>query len=719
VTTRAPAPARPVRRRRTRRRALTALLSAALAACGGDSVAPAPPTLGGVDAPAPGVRRSALDSLFGAAAPALATALAAQDSALGARGAAWVDSVVGALLSAPAGDAALRAGGLGTTLRQRQQLRHGGAPYTIQLERTYDVDVTDDAVVLRERDEHVVVDMALASGEPMTGPGNSYRSVLEHRLRVAACPDANGVSAGAWEGARDLYTAFDSPNLAGDDNWQYALRQGATATLQANVNLGAEIASYGYDLRYTVLRAARGLPTIDGAAAVRRDEIAPGALLAPLADRDVSSPEGDYAYLARQGGDVQSLHRYFAFGGALAFAQARRVWRSGRCVAVEEPGGPVQPASPGARVTLRPFVTHRRDGSRVPAPIDARAEGGSVSPAGELVAHPASFAYTASATGAGRVRFTAVTRRGIGHGEVTFRPLESGSFVEYESSTHYALDTRDEYGEVIAASVAGAQRVSSRLTLVPRPRVERGDVAAFAVLATTDYVVDATGTVTSRGFDGGGYAGDLALRLDGSGATHNPARPGEGAYDGRAPERYLSTTDTAGVLRLYRANGRHVYELDLGLTQVVPRLELTGTQTAQCRDPDVAPRSTVRTTYSNATRRYVDERSDPGECFVDADPSHTRDLPFAFGAISVVRPAQHPVSGSSAMFTGTYDPTLGVLEGEESLVIRQCPVVLGFDPLQLASVLTYVPVWRGDLLLERGGCRLEYTVRWRFFVPPA
>jgi hypothetical protein len=713
---------------------LTPLLSVALlAACSDQATAPVTPPPTAHDSGAVHWRRAALDSLFGGAAEPLAAALAAQDSALDARAAAWVDSIITTLVPSPAASAlpsrltpapaarAAAAQAFQTTMREAQAVQHEAKPYTLHLERIYDLEVTDDAVVLHERNEEAVVNMALAYGEPMVGNGNSYRSVLDHTLRVASCPDASGVSAGEWMGTHDLYTTFASPSYAGTDNWKYRMGQSASANIRATVNADAEIESYQYDLVHSAQREVVGLPARRGGASVRKAAVAPGALLSPLPDRDITSTSGEYSYLAHLGGGVQSLHMYFAFGSLVGFSQARHVWRSGRCVEVQEPGGPVQPASPAARMTLRPFTVHRKDGSRPAARVEAHAEGGSISPSGELIPQPASFTYTASATGSGRVRFRAVSRRGIGHGEVRFDPLESGSMIEYLSNTRYTIESREETSdEVIAGTLAGTQQLRSRLTLVPTALVDDDDVAAFGVVAITDHDITATGSVTSRGYDDGRFAGNAGFEIVGAGTTLNPAGAGQANYDSHAPERYPSVIDTAGVLRLYRSNGKHVYELDFGLTQLVARYDATVTMTYTCRDPDVAPTSTSRTTYSNTTRRFLTEQSDPGDCWpAGTGASHTRDLPFGFGAVSVLRTAQNPATGSSAMITGVYDPRLGVIEGEETIVINQCAVVRGHDPLQLVSVLQFTPAWMNDIDLEQGSCRLEYTLRWRFFVPPA
>jgi hypothetical protein len=316
------------------------------------------------------------------------------------------------------------------------------------------------------------------------------------------------------------------------------------------------------------------------------------------------------------------------------------------------------------------------------------------------------------------VRFSTVSRRGIGHGEVRFLPLETGSLIDYRSSTRYDIDWRDPlYGERITGTVAGEQHLKSRLRLVPREPLGDDDVAAFNVVATTDFVLSATGTVASRGYDDGRYTGDATFRIAGSGTTHNPADPAAVRYHSYAPERYPAVSDTAGTLRLYRANGRHVYEMEIGFAQIVPQYEVLATRTHQCRDTDVAPRSTARTTYSNATLRHEDEHSDPGECWSAPANPYSVEEPYAFGALGLLRTTSHPVSGSSAMFTGVYDPATGVIEGEETVTIRQCPVVRGHDPLQLESVLQSANVWKDDLDVDGQRCTLQYTVRWQFFLP--
>ena len=252
---------------------LTALLSITLlAACSDQATAPVTPPPTTHDSGAVHWRRAALDTLFGGAAGPLAAALAAQDSALDARGAAWVDSVVTSLVASPTASARTARPMLApaarlaaaqtyqTTMREEQVVQHEAKPYTLHLGRVYDLEVTDEAVVLRERNEEAVVNMALAYGEPMVGQGNSYRSVLDHTLRVASCPDANGVSAGEWMGTRDLYTTFASPSYAGADNWKLRLGQSASANIRATVNADAEIESYQYDLVHSVQHEVVGIP---------------------------------------------------------------------------------------------------------------------------------------------------------------------------------------------------------------------------------------------------------------------------------------------------------------------------------------------------------------------------------------------------------------------------------------------------------------------------
>lgn len=711
-------------------RLLAAAVCATLLAACADSSEPAGPDRLPDDTPTRGTRRVVLDSLFGPSGAAVDAALATEDSVARRELRLWLDSLVAALpvpdvgRAAPAGGPALAriaTTGDGTASRTVQRERVVTTPertLRLRIDRTYEVSAGERGVDIEAHESELTFAVA-ADGETPLPDAPAYLWDATRKLSILPCPQLEGKSQGTWSSRHVVYGSLTAAGLPDASNSEFQFTESLKGSIDVQLDDAATRVSFDDRLTHALEHRFYDDRMVGSAYSERRERPM-SALFSAVSRGALRQVTGDYDRLTASSevGGIDVLLVEYALDTDRGFRLAERVWRSGICIEVQEPGGAVQPASPNAALTLRPFPVSRLSTNRVSGgTIDAQARGGSISPAASPVRDPASFRYTASATGEGQVEFRSVSKLGVGYGTVVFTAVDAGSIFEYQSTTQYAIDSRDPMTpeETVTGTLLGTQSLRSRLTLVPIEPTEPG-ARSFAIVATTIVQVDATGQVRAR--QQGAqfpYSGDASFRITANDSSRNPAFSGAPEFDQVGPDQFLITTDTAGILTLFRIDGQDYYGIELALSGVPAQYDHSVARTAVC-GPD--PQSTLTGRYNNTSRRYSEDGRDPGSCWPGGVGSDfTRDLPLGFGAIGLHRTAPDPATGRSDMFLGRWTPSTGVVEGSETRTVTGCVPVRAKDPLQLGSVLTSFPVWTGDLMFEQGTCSLQYTARWRLFVP--
>jgi hypothetical protein len=567
-----------------------------------------------------------------------------------------------------------------------------------------------------------VQELTLAVDADGVTPLPGHPSVLtreRHALDIMPCPDLDGRSQGTWRSTLAVYGSRRPGDLPGPDAADAEQTHELRGTIDVQVDDAATRTTFDDQLTHTVAQRTAAGTRSASAYLVRRGRPL-GDLLTPVPRAALREVGDGYDALlaASHTRDVNELLFGYALAADQGFRLAERLWQSGLCMEVQEPGGPVQPISQETVLTLRPFPVSRLSGTRMRGgTIDAQVSGGFLSPERQAVPDPATFRYVAASTAAGEVRFRTVSKMGIGFGTVLLRPVESASLFEYRSTSDYAIDSFDAFeGELTTGAMRGTQSLASRVTVVPTEPRETED-RAFLLLATTDVRVTAAGSARSRGGEAPfAWEGKADFRISAAGTSHNPPASDAPPYEQVGPEQFRAERDTAGLLKLFRHEGRDYYAFDLGLSGVVGAHVASSTLRMGCGEDGTSTRALH---YDNATRRYAQEVHDPGECFPGSgSDAYVRDLPLAYGAIGLRRTAPDPTTRRSEMFIGRYDPRDGVIAGREEVTVRGCRQLRGRDPLQLTDALGYVAAWRAPIDYDQGTCTFRYTVVWRFVVPP-
>ncbi|MBB6097555.1 hypothetical protein HNR42_000972 [Deinobacterium chartae] len=274
--------------------------------------------------------------------------------------------------------------------------------------------------------------------------GKSFRKELSMLwgAALAACPDANGVTAGTGNArviSKTTYTengatvtitsAFDlQAPLTGHVNEQAVMthydlvvnahteNSGYAEALRRSLIKEIKLQDGRYGVRYDI--PGNTLEVSDGTYGGKRTPAkmgkATGSRLTPMTD----------AQAARVDSAIGSMVPAIWHSANEMYAAAQRHWRNYGCLEVRV-AAPKTVLEPGESVAVSAETVHLHDGSRVNAAMNAEAYPGQVTPESQRATPGATFTFMQEGEDNGTFSVRSVSRRGIGKGDLEFRVKEA------------------------------------------------------------------------------------------------------------------------------------------------------------------------------------------------------------------------------------------------------------------------------------------------------
>ncbi|MDM7921780.1 MAG: hypothetical protein QUS14_05720, partial [Pyrinomonadaceae bacterium] len=268
---------------------------------------------------------------------------------------------------------------------------------------------------------------------------STFRKVTEMmwKASVAACPDVNGISAGTGEGW--VMTETEVKAAAGNAKMSRHVQVSSKTT--GNVNDEAEMTDYdltaeatdtvaGYDdatrrglLSETVLkdRSTKVFYEIKGNQIEVKPSDADGerrpAKMGKITVKKLSgSPDADLQAADKVAGAlVTGLWNHTNS----MYSSARSFWRRYRCVSIDVKA-PKTRLKKGETVTITAETTHRQDGAKVNARLEASALDGAVTPEIQKGTPRVTYRYTNGDEKTSHYTVESFSKRGIGIGGIEF-----------------------------------------------------------------------------------------------------------------------------------------------------------------------------------------------------------------------------------------------------------------------------------------------------------
>ncbi len=351
--------------------------------------------------------------------------------------------------------------------------------------------------------------------------GKSFRReiTLMWGAEVAACPDANGVTAGTGKAkvisktmyseggpALTMTSEFDlQAKLTGhvDDDAKlmhydlqldaYTTNSGYEAALKEGLIKEIKIKDGRYGLHYDIPRNTTEIS--DGKYGGKRTPAKMGNAtaqkLTPMNDADTELV----------GKAIGPMVPTIWNSANEMYKTAERHWRNYGCVEVISTV-PKLALEPGEEVRISTETVHLRDSSKINAQMTGEAYEGEISPEQQAAKPAAIFAFTKTGEGAGSFHVESVSKRGIGKGDVEFQlkkeneePPAAGAWTGTISVEREQREEREKRSGANLAENGGHLETTTNVELQLTGRLDR------SVDATNAYIANILGRQVAEDYE--------------------------------------------------------------------------------------------------------------------------------------------------------------------------------------------------------------------------
>lgn len=339
--------------------------------------------------------------------------------------------------------------------------------------------------------------------------GKSFRQEMSMSwgAKVAACPDANGISAGSGKTkvvSKTTYTEsgvttiitndFDvQAKLTGKVNDEaklthydlqadaYLTTSGAELAFERNLMKEVKVRDGRYGIHFDI--PGNTIEQSDGTYGGKRTP----AKIGKIGGRDLTPmPQADVKNI---GAAIGSLIPALWTSANEMYKTAEKNWRNYGCVEVKCQA-PKTTLKSGEEVVVSAETVHLQDGSRINAEMKAEAFGGQVTPEEWRAKPSADFTFTQESEESSILEFKSTSKRGIGKGEVEFQierekvePTENAVWTGTITAEREASEKRETRSGANLAENGGYLETKTNVRLQLTGKLDRTVDATNAHLA--------------------------------------------------------------------------------------------------------------------------------------------------------------------------------------------------------------------------------------------